>query len=124
MPSRRKSNESIRTSLTERQEFWLKHLEKADAGGETIRDYASRKKLSVHSLYSARKRLGQLGMSFPAPTRRFSPVAFDRVKVAPQPARPLVAWRLRFPNGAVLESSTALSGETGASLLAAIARLP
>jgi len=124
MASHRKRNESIRASLTERQEFWLKHLEKADARGETIRDYGARKKLSVHALYSASKRLGQLGMSFPEPTGRSSPAAFDRVRVAPHPAPPRVAWRLRFPNGAVLESTTALSGETGASLLAVIARLP
>lgn len=125
MPRHQKNPESIRASLTERQQFWLKHLEKADARGETIRDYAARKDLSVHSLYSSRKRLGQLGMTFAEPTTdKSSRVAFDRVQVAPRPAPPSIAWRLRFPNGAVLESSTALTAEVGASLLAGITRLP
>lgn len=117
-----KSTESIHAQLTARQRSWLKHLETAEANGETLRDYASRKKLSVHSLYSTRKRLRQLGMSFPTrPTKRAA--SFDRVKVAPQPAAPRVAWRVRFPNGAVLESSIDLSGDTGAALISAIARI-
>ena len=125
MSSHRKNLESIRASLTERQRFWLKHLEKADARGEAIRDYAARNDLSVHSLYSSRKRLGQLGMTFTEPTtRKPSRVAFDRVKIAPQPSPASIAWRLRFPNGAVLESNTALTGEIGASLLSVITRLP
>ena len=125
MRSGGKRNRSNRAALTERQQFWLKHLEKAEARGETIRDYASRNDLSVHSLYSSRKRLGQLGMTFAEPTTDSKPsrVAFDRVKVAPQPAPPAIAWRLRFPNGAVLESSTALTAEIGTSLLAGIAHL-
>jgi hypothetical protein len=122
MSGRRKSKDSIRAQLTARQRSWLKHLETAELNGETLRDYASRKKLSVHSLYSTRKRLRQLGMSFPTrPAKRA--VSFDRVTVVPEPVAPSVAWRLRFPNGAVLESNTDLSGNAGADLIAAIARI-
>lgn len=114
---------AIRESLTERQQYWLAHLEKADAGGESLRDYAAREKVSIHSLYSARKRLAKLGMSFSQPARRSSPVVFDRVKVAPPPSATVVVWRLRFPNGVVLESNTALTAEIGTSLMSAMTHL-
>ncbi len=122
MPRDRKSKESIRATLTERQQFWLKHLEVADQRGESIQDYASRKKLSVHSLYSARKRLGQLGI---APVKRVcrTRATFDQVKVVPEPVSASVAWRVRFPSGAVLESSAPLSGEAGLELIKAIAHI-
>ena len=118
-----KHSASIRESLTERQQYWLAHLDKADARGESLRDYAAREKVSIHSLYSARKSLAKLGMPISQPARRSSPVAFDRVKVAPRSSAPVVVWRLRFPNGAVLESNTALTAEIGTSLLSATARL-
>ncbi len=122
MPRDRKSKESIRATLTERQQFWRKHLEIADQRGESIQDYASRKKLSVHSLYSARKRLGQVGI---APVKRAcrTRATFDQVKVAPASAPAPMAWRVRFPSGAVLESSAPLSGEAGVELVKAIAHI-
>ena len=122
MSTPRKSSRK-RESRTGGQQYGRGPREQADAGGASLRDYAARGKVSIHSLYSARKRLAKLGMSFSQPARRSSPVVFDRVKVAPPPSATVVVWRLRFPNGVVLESNTALTAEIGTSLMSAMTHL-
>ena len=108
-------------TLTERQRHWLKHLQACEEAGETIRGYSERHGLSVHSLYSARKRLRSLGISFGSP-RRPSTVSFAKVSLRDPPVGPL-HWRVRFPNGAIVEWSGPLGGERAKELLQTIAQL-
>ena len=109
-------------ALSERQRDWLRHLRTCERSGETIRHYGERHGLSVHSLYSARKRLRGLGISFGSP-RRTSRVSFAKVSLREAGVGP-VHWRVHFPNGAVVEWSAPLGGERGKELLQAIAQLP
>lgn len=107
--------------LSERQRHWLRHLRACERSGETIRDYGERRGVSVHSLYSARKRLRGLGISFGSP-RRSSRVSFAKVSLG-EAAAGSIPWRVVFPNGAVVEWSVPLGGERAKELLQAIAQL-
>ena len=107
--------------LTERQRHWLKHLQACERAGETIRRYSERQGLSVHSLYSARKRLRGLGFSFGTP-RRSSRVSFAKVSLREASVGP-ARWRVHFPNGAIVEWSAPLGGERAKELLQSIAHL-
>jgi hypothetical protein len=75
---------SIDSKLTSRQRFWLKHLRACDAAGETIKEYASRKGLSAHGLYGARKRMRILDVP-PAPARAEKRTPFTKVLVREEP---------------------------------------
>lgn len=105
--------------LTAGQHRWLRHLRKAERGGETVRGYAARHGLSEHAMYQAAKVLrakGVLGVAArpekrPAPAGRAAKPRFVELKVA-EPARggSAGAWRARLPNGVVIEGEGALAG--------------
>ncbi len=122
MPTRR-SMEPPEARLTSGQRKWLGHLRAAERSGETIKDYAARRGLSVQSLYQAGKRLRRLGVIEPCVRRRWEPAASAFVKVEPPAARRETgpAWRIRLPSGLVFESSAPLAHGELLSLLAALA---
>ncbi len=119
----RRAKEPAEARLTPGQRKWLRHLRAAERSGETIKEYASRRALSVQSLYQAGKRLRRLGVIEPRLQRRREPAASAFVKVEPTaPRRETgLAWRIRFPNGLVFESSAPLAHADLVSLLAALA---
>jgi hypothetical protein len=121
MGKRKQSRGSRRAQLSERQGYWLEHLRACDASGESIKAYAQRHDLSVHGLYAARKRLRQLGV--PVSASCASSVSFARVSAKVSPMQE-GCWRVRFPNGTVMEWDGPLEGELLGSLLESIARLP
>lgn len=91
--------------LTERDRYWLRHHEACEESGLTAKAYGRRHRLSVHALYQARKRLramGALGAASTRPSRakQQSTSGFTRVGglAAPRPR-----YRVRFPNGSVVE---------------------
>jgi len=108
-------------ALSERQRHWLGHLRACERSGETIRHYGERQGVSVHSLYSARKRLRGLGISFGS-SQRSSRVSFAKVSLGEAAVGP-AHWRVHFPNGAIVEWSVPLEGERAKELLQAIAQL-
>lgn len=122
MPTRG-SKEPSEARLTPGQREWLEHLRAAERSGETIKDYAARRGLSVQSLYQAGKRLRRLGVIEPCVRRRRETAASPFVKVEPAAARPETgpAWRIRLPSGLVFESRAPLAHHDLLSLLAALA---
>ncbi len=120
MSTRRSKGPSERR-LTARQREWLGHLRAAEHSGETIKDYAARRGLSVQSLYQAGKRLRRLGVLEPRVRRRRKRAASGFVKVEPAATRRETgpAWRIRLPSGLVFESSAPLAHDDLLSLLAA-----
>lgn len=58
------------TRLTERQQYWLKHLGACDAAGTTTIDYARAQGINVKTLYSARKALAEKGTSHDSATNK------------------------------------------------------
>ena len=115
-----------RRELTERDRFWLRHLERQAAGAETSKAYAAREKLSIYALYQARMRLIAQG-AWPAASARkgsrpetAASVGFTRLAL-PAPALAGPACRLRLSSGMVLEWSAPPPVELLAGLLERIA---
>lgn len=113
------------TDLTPRQREWLGHLRACSRSGETVRAYAKRHRLSEHGMYQAAKDLRERG-ALPAPRRRRSPKQSSPtfMKIASAPAVSSIAiapspWRVRLPNGVVVEGTEVLSP----AWLEALARL-
>jgi hypothetical protein len=102
------------SGLTPRQREWLGHLRKAASAGMTLRAYARRHRLSEHALYQAAKVLRRKGAWAPckraararaARTQgRFVEVRAAAAVEAPSP------WRVRLPNGVVIEGTGELAG--------------
>jgi hypothetical protein len=116
--------ETARLELTERDRFWLRHLERQAAGTETSKAYAAREKLSICALYQARMRLIARGAWRAAPARKgarletATPVRFTRLAL---PAPAAVACRLRLSSGMVLEWSAVPPVEVLVDLVARMA---
>ena len=87
--------------MTERQQFWLGHIEAAMRGGEQLQGYAKRQGLSVAALYNAKSTLKHAGVLKSAATKRVSN-AFVAVEIASQVASP-IRCRLQHPSGWQLE---------------------
>jgi hypothetical protein len=110
--------------LTERDRYWIRHHGACEKSGLTAKAYARRHRLSIHALYQARKRLRALGAleaGAPRPSkanpRRGG--GFARVEVA---AAPRPRYRVRLPNGALVEWEGA-SGAELAEVLGAVSQL-
>jgi hypothetical protein len=113
---RGKSRKRILTATLRKQ---LAHIRASEQGGETLKSYADRNGLSVHSLYQAKKQARQQGHLAP---HRGKAAASNEPR-APKPPRfveavrrteardPGSSWRVRFSSGAELESATPLSIE-------------
>ena len=48
-------SDTAHPSLTERQQFWLDHIRRCDAGRIATKVYAEQYNLSIHAMYSGRK---------------------------------------------------------------------
>jgi len=110
-----------RTELTPRQRAWLEHLRAARQRGETVRSYASRRRLSESAMYQAAKDLRKRGVWPEFPRRKTSGQEKAFVRVSPAAGSPAATgtWRARLPNGVVLEGA----GAPDRALLEALAGL-
>jgi hypothetical protein len=100
--------------LTERQRYWLKHIEACEASGESLKAYAAAHGFAAGAIYAAKKvliRKGLLGSSS---------VRFQRVQ-APAPSR--CEWRIELPNGAAVGFSGAVDAATLSTVLVTVSRL-
>jgi hypothetical protein len=108
------------TALTEKQRYWLEHLqvwEKTE--GETLRAYAARHGLDIGALYSAKSVLTRKG----ALTRRIQPPRrFVRAELRPE-APPAALCRVRFPNGVVVEFGCKADAQALRQVLEAVGSL-
>jgi hypothetical protein len=102
-------SEAGRTSLTERQRYWLEHVQACEASGKTIAEYAAEHSLVAQAMYAGKKILIRKGVL--PPTR---PSRFQRAHVA----GPVVGseWRIHLPNGV----SVAFSGAVDAATLTTV----
>ena len=96
-------------ALTQRQQFWLEHIQACEASGKSMAEYAASKGIAVRAMYSGRKALIKKGV---LPTEQ--PARFQRVQVMETPVSN--QWRIGLPNGV----SVAFVGEVDAGALTAI----
>ncbi len=120
MGQRRRGDKTTSAQLTERQAYWLAHHRACEASGLTAKAYAKKHRLSIQALYQARKDLRRR-KALASPSKKPS-VTFARVHAAPTAAGER-SWRVRFPNGAVIELEAPREPEDQAHLLQSVARL-
>jgi hypothetical protein len=101
--------QSMIPALTERQRFWLKHIQACEASGKSIATYSAEQGIAARAMYGGKKVLVKKGVL--ATTR---PARFQRVQV--MEARVSNQWRIGLPNGV----SVAFVGEVDAQALTAI----
>ena len=102
--------ETDNASLTERQQYWLKHIRACDAAGQTSIDYAREHGINVKSLYSSRKALAEKGTLPRSPASRF-----QKAQVVTTPSADS-QWHIQLPNGVVV----AFSGTVDATTLSLV----
>lgn len=81
--------------LTAKQQYWLEHLQAADASQMTLTEYAKANGLKARDLYNARWKLKRSGQ-FPDSS---SSAPFVRVQQAPNYSYQSVNIAIRFDNG-------------------------
>lgn len=100
MGQRQPRNQGTPSGLTERQAYWLEQLLACESSGLTSKAYAKKHRLSVHALYQARKELRRRESLASPPTK--PSVTFAKVRAESRVARGGL-WRVRFPNGSLIE---------------------
>ena len=90
-------------ALTDRQRYWLEHVQACEAAGKSMVEYAVSQDIAVRDMYAGKKTLVKKGV-FPG-TRA---VRFRRVQVMEAAASN--QWRIGLPNGV----SVAFAGEVDA----------
>jgi len=96
-------------ALTERQRYWLEHIQACEASGRSMAEYAASKGIAVRAMYSGRKTLLNKGILPAEQSARF-----QRVQVMEAPVNK--QWRIGLPNGV----SVAFAGEVDARSLATV----
>lgn len=101
--------QSMIPALTDRQRFWLKHIQACEASGKSIAAYSAEQGIAARAMYGGKKVLVKKGVL--ATTR---PARFHRVQV--MEATVSNQWRIGLPNGV----SVAFAGEVDPQALTAI----
>jgi len=96
-------------ALTQRQRFWLEHIQACEASGKTIVEYAAAQEFCAQEMYAGKSTLVKKGV-----LPRTQPTRFQRVQVMEVAASN--QWRIGLPNGV----SVAFAGEVDAPSLTAI----
>jgi hypothetical protein len=96
-------------ALTDRQRYWLEHIQACEASGLSMAEYAGSKGIAVRAMYGGKKILVQKGILASA-----QPARFQRVQVMEEPVSK--QWRIGLPNGV----SVAFTGEVDARSLSTV----
>ena len=96
-------------ALTERQRYWLEHIQACKDSGKTIAEYAAEQGFTARSMYGGKKTLVKKGV-LPGT----HPARFQRVQVLEAPLSS--QWRIGLPNGV----SVAFAGEVDTRTLATV----
>ena len=101
--------QKIIPALTDRQRFWLEHIQACEASGKSMAEYAAAQDIAVRAMYAGKKILVKKGL-LPG----MQPPRFQRVQV--MEATPSSQWRIGLPNGV----SVAFAGEVDARTLTTV----
>ncbi|MBU1700378.1 MAG: hypothetical protein KJ927_10275 [Candidatus Eisenbacteria bacterium] len=127
--------------LTEKQQYWLNHIETCERNGQTLKSYAIAQNLDVQPLYNWKTRLRAMGFlshlnsesgreprsqstRIQAKTKfKTEDVGFAAVRLAGHDER-VFGIRIRFANGILLELGSATGSRPDFNLLSFLAALP
>ncbi len=101
--------QNIMSSLTERQRYWLQHIQACEAEGKNLSEYAAAQGIAVQALYAGKSILVKKGVLPAVRSARF-----QRVQVLD--AHPDSQWRIGLPNGV----SVAFVGEVDCGSLSTV----
>ena len=110
--------ETDNASLTERQQYWLKHIRACDAASQTSIDYARAQGINVKSLYSARKALAKKG-TLPRP----QPSRFQKAQLSSGLIRTDNQWQIQLPSGVAVSFGGAVDAKSLSLVLSTAASL-
>jgi hypothetical protein len=96
-------------ALTQRQRYWLEHIQACEASGKSIVEYAAAQGIAARAMYAGKKTLVKKGV-LPGT----HPARFQRVQVLEAPVSS--QWRIGLPNGV----SVAFAGEVDARTLTTV----
>jgi len=96
-------------ALTERQRYWLEHIQACEASGKCMAEYAASQDIAVRAMYAGRKTLVKKGV-----LSGTGPARFQRVQV--MEAAVNKQWHIGLPNGV----SVAFAGEVDARTLTTV----
>ena len=116
---------SSKTGLSPANRKWLPAVKACEKSGETLRSCAERNGIPVTALYQAKKRARELellpphgnGNAAARPARQSRAPLFVEAIQRGEPRERATSWRVRFPNGAVFESSAPLKIEDALVLI-------
>ena len=96
-------------ALTDRQRYWLEHVQACEASEKSIAEYAATQGIAVQAMYAGKSMLVKKG-ALPST----QPTRFQRVQVMAATASN--QWRVNLPNGV----SVAFAGEVDSRTLTTI----
>ena len=104
--------------LTERQRYWLNHIQSWNESGMRMSEYARDQNFPVRAMYDAKKALVKRGI---LPRSRASYTArFEQVQIIDSSAES--EWRITLPNGSVVEFSASFDEQILRTVLTAAAQ--
>ncbi|MFH1999634.1 MAG: hypothetical protein ABIK28_08135 [Planctomycetota bacterium] len=127
--------------ITERQQYWLNHIETCERNGQTLKSYAIAQNLDIQPLYNWKTRLRTKGFlshldsesgreprsqstrNRAKATFKIGDVGFAAVRLAGHDER-ISGIRIRFANGILLELGSATESKPDFNLLSFLAALP
>ncbi len=104
------------SALTERQQYWLKHIRACEHAGQGMKAYARAQDLDIKSLYSWKKALVKKGV-----LPRTRPGRFQQAQVM-APAV-ISEWQIHLPNGVSVAFAGAVDTVTLTTVLNTAATL-
>ena len=105
--------------LTATQRYWLDHLKRCARNNQSMAEYAKAHDLKITKLYYWSKRLRALGLLPGQP----SSVTFTPVELI-SCVNSMPGFRVRFPNGAVMEFDSDVQGAALEEVVSILSRLP
>ena len=104
--------------LSERQRYWLEHVQSWNQSGMRMSEYAKDQGFAVRSMYDAKKALVKRGL---LPRSRSSyTTRFEQVQIIESSAES--EWRVALPNGSVVEFSASFDEHVLGKVLRAAAQ--
>jgi len=99
--------------LTERQRYWLDHIQSWNESGMRMSEYARGQNFPVRAMYDAKKALVKKGI---LPHSRISHATrFEQVQIIESSTES--EWRIALPNGSVVEFSASFDEHVLESIL-------
>ena len=96
-------------TLSDRQRYWLEHVQACEASGKSMVEYAASKDIDVRGMYAGKKVLVNKGLLPATQATRFQRVQVMEATASNQ-------WRIGLPNGV----SVAFAGEVDARALTTV----